>query len=106
MRLSCPAGRVAMKKRRRLLWLIGVGGLTIYLVVLFRNPIASYVIQSDLPIPEPPRQSSGDKAASTRKIDVGEGAPDFTVTAEGDKLVRLSDFRGQWVVLVFSRAHW
>ena len=34
----------------------------------------------------------------------GESAPDFRLSAAlGEEPVRLSDFRGQWVVLLFFR---
>jgi peroxiredoxin Q/BCP len=41
-------------------------------------------------------------AASTAKgIDVGEAAPDFAAQDEAGKNVKLSDYKGQWVVLYF-----
>jgi peroxiredoxin (alkyl hydroperoxide reductase subunit C) len=42
------------------------------------------------------------------EVRVGQEAPDFTVPAfvpgEGIKKVKLSDYRGQWVVLFFYPA--
>jgi peroxiredoxin len=33
----------------------------------------------------------------------GKPAPDFALTATDDTTVRLSDYRGRWVVLLFFR---
>jgi len=35
------------------------------------------------------------------KVDVGEAAPDFELPGTGERTYKLSDFRGQWVVLAF-----
>ena len=34
-------------------------------------------------------------------IDIGAKAPDFSLPADDGRVVRLSDLRGQWVVLFF-----
>lgn len=34
-------------------------------------------------------------------IHAGETAPDFTLPADDGRVVRLSEFRGRWVVLFF-----
>lgn len=35
------------------------------------------------------------------KVDVGEPAPDFELPGTGDRSYKLSEYRGQWVVLAF-----
>lgn len=35
------------------------------------------------------------------KLDVGDPAPDFALPGTGNRTYRLSDYRGQWVVLAF-----
>jgi thioredoxin-dependent peroxiredoxin len=35
------------------------------------------------------------------RIEVGDRAPDFELTATGGRTVRLADFRGHWLVLAF-----
>lgn len=49
------------------------------------------------------RDSSG---VVPRTVEVGDEAPEFTAIGEDGKAVRLSDFRGRWLVLVFLRGHW
>ncbi len=38
---------------------------------------------------------------SNPKIELGQKAPDFSLPNENNQIVRLSDFRGKWVVLFF-----
>jgi thioredoxin-dependent peroxiredoxin len=35
------------------------------------------------------------------RIDVGDRAPDFELRGTGDRMYRLGDFRGRWLVLAF-----
>ncbi len=35
------------------------------------------------------------------RIEVGDSAPDFELRGTGDRTVRLTDFRGRWLVLAF-----
>ena len=50
-----------------------------------------------------PNLSAADAPAPLK---VGDKAPDFTLTSADEKTVSLSDYKGQNIVLVFSRAHW
>ena len=60
------------------------------------------------PSPAAPRQSSGSTSAPQARVHIygqvfiGERAPDFTLDASDGKIVRLSTFRGDWVVMVFA----
>jgi len=94
-----------MTQRRRLLCIIAVSGLTLGIVLVFREAIVSYIAESDLPLPTLTSEPHAQDAAQ-RDVDVGNAAPDFTVIGEGGRPVSLSGFRGEWVVLVFSRGHW
>lgn len=68
---------------------------------------------------EAPVESSSDSApptaeepgtapaeSSSRTPQVGETAPDFTLTDHSGETVTLSDARGKPVVLAFYRGHW
>jgi thioredoxin-dependent peroxiredoxin len=35
------------------------------------------------------------------RVEVGDSAPDFELRGTGDRTVRLTDFRGRWLVLAF-----
>lgn len=56
-------------------------------------------------IPEAAKTSSAEVRVMLPVARVGKEAPDFEATAyipgEGFKLVKLSDYRGKWVVLCF-----
>jgi len=39
-------------------------------------------------------------------LPAGTTAPDFALPAADGTVVRLSDFRGRWLVLLFSRGTW
>ena len=41
-----------------------------------------------------------------KEVKVGEPAPGFTLENEKGEEVSLADYKGQNLVLVFSRAHW
>ena len=45
-------------------------------------------------------------AIATALLLLGQQAPDFRLRDQNGKLVRLSDARGQKVVLVFYRGYW
>lgn len=39
-------------------------------------------------------------------LPVGAAAPDFALTRVGGETVRLSDYRGRWVIVLFGRGTW
>ena len=63
-----------------------------------RGPIAAAVVGASVP-------STAVKEAPMMRAQVGREAPDFELNAfvgkEGFRPVRLSDYRGKWVVLCF-----
>ena len=60
------------------------------------------------PQPSTPRPGGGSSPAPQARVHIygqvyiGERAPDFTLDASDGKIVRLSRFRGDWVVMVFA----
>lgn len=53
------------------------------------------------------RPASGQLQPRSSPVQVGEAAPDFTLTDQNNQTVTLSSARGQApVVLVFYRGHW
>jgi len=44
--------------------------------------------------------------ASAGEIKVDAKAPDFELSNQEGKMVKLSDYSGKNIVLIFSRAHW
>lgn len=80
------------------------------LVLAAALALASPVLgQPDPKTPQPasPRSGAGSPPPQARvhiygQVYIGERAPDFTLDASDGKIVRLSRFRGDWVVLVFA----
>jgi len=58
-------------------------------------------VSPDVPQPTP---AEVEQAAAKASAAVGKPAPAFTLTDDKDRDVRLSDFRGKWVVLYFYPA--
>jgi cytochrome oxidase Cu insertion factor (SCO1/SenC/PrrC family) len=53
-----------------------------------------------------PKDGAGLPATDLERIKTGQAAPDFTLQNQDGKNIRLSDYRGRKVVLVFYRGHW
>jgi peroxiredoxin (alkyl hydroperoxide reductase subunit C) len=61
-------------------------------------------IQAETQMPAPPSNGKEKKEGMTMIARVGKPAPDFELSAfvgGGFKNVRLSDYRGKWIVLCF-----
>lgn len=39
-------------------------------------------------------------------LPVGTAAPEFALTIASGETIRLSDYRGRWVIVVFARGTW
>jgi hypothetical protein len=67
------------------------------------EPAAGPLATEDIPAESAPRSEKGASGMTTARI--GKKAPDFEapayVAGEGFKNVKLSNYRGQWVVLCF-----
>lgn len=90
-------------------WLLGVAALAGVLLLLGACKTTDETRASNdghatpLPSSAPPTPSSlemEDAAAKRSKV-VGMDAPDFSLVDADEKLVKLSDLRGKWVVLYF-----
>jgi cytochrome oxidase Cu insertion factor (SCO1/SenC/PrrC family) len=68
--------------------------------------LAAGDLAAEPPAPTVPPAKEAARVAPQVPPVAGDPAPDFTLTDQAGKSVKLSDSRGQKVVLVFYRGYW
>lgn len=75
-------------------------------LLIAATSVAILGCMSETPEPAPAESQPPAAEISSMPPEVGDTAPDFTLTDQSGSSVTLSDARGRPVVLAFYRGHW